>query len=302
MERINLAELLKDCIGMELDCAIFDDIVLSGVDDKDFPIQVKTKGGYVIRLTKYGTYSDVPEAKCLIFPKGKTTWEGFTPPCQFKDGDILSYQCAGLRNRTIYIYRDHPTMNTSYYVALGGDLDFMVNHKDGYNTSTRLATEEEKEKLFQAIKDKGYRWNPEIKTLEKLVTIFKVGDEIKLKDAYAKKYDDFNIREVTDILDSYYILDDENTMPLANQYLYELVSTSTKFDIDTLVPFESKVLVRNDENQFWIPAFWGTQRVDGYTTTFGWCKYCIPYEGNEHLLETNDDCDEYFKTWKKLGN
>lgn len=27
-------------------------------------------------------------------------------------------------------------------------------------------------------------------------------------------------------------------------------------------------------------------------------KYCIPFEGNEHLLGTTDDCDEYFKNWE----
>ena len=24
---------------------------------------------------------------------------------------------------------------------------------------------------------------------------------------------------------------------------------------------------------------------------------CIPYKGNEYLLGTTDDCDEYFKIW-----
>ena len=41
-------------------------------------------------------------------------------------------------------------------IALNGDAD------------TYLATEEEKEKLLQAIKDNGYKWNAETKTLEKL--------------------------------------------------------------------------------------------------------------------------------------
>jgi hypothetical protein len=73
---------------------------------------------------------------------------------------------------------------------------------------------------------------------------------------------------------------------------------SKKFDIGSLIPFESKVLVRNDKFQKWIPAFWGYKRDDGYATTFGWSKYCVPFAGNEHLLRTSDDCDEYFKTWK----
>ena len=52
-------------------------------------------------------------------------------------------------------------------------------HNDGYFEdgsilyfdidSTKPATEEEKQKLFKAIKDNGYKWNSETKTLEKLI-------------------------------------------------------------------------------------------------------------------------------------
>lgn len=46
----------------------------------------------------------------------------------------------------------------------------------------RFATEEEKLKLFQAIKDNGYKWNETTKTLEKLILPkFKVGDTIQSK-------------------------------------------------------------------------------------------------------------------------
>ena len=40
-------------------------------------------------LTKYGQYTDDDFAKCVIFPKGETTWEGFVPPHKFKVGDKL---------------------------------------------------------------------------------------------------------------------------------------------------------------------------------------------------------------------
>lgn len=36
-----------------------------------------------------GQYSDEEDYKCVIYPKGKTTWKGFKPPCKFKDGDVL---------------------------------------------------------------------------------------------------------------------------------------------------------------------------------------------------------------------
>ena len=94
MEKINIAELLKDCPrGMELDCLLYDNVTFISVDDEEhtiFPIKVRRSDGCKITLTKYGQYAHMDDAKCIIFPKGKTTWEGFVPPCEFKDGDIVA--------------------------------------------------------------------------------------------------------------------------------------------------------------------------------------------------------------------
>lgn len=196
MEKIDVAELLKDCPkGMELDCALYDDVTLSEVSDNrdnKFPIKIAIGANRYRHLTKTGGNDIIPESKCVIYPKGKTTWEGFVPPCKFKDGDVLSYQCGGLKNRTIYIYRYHKILNTTYYVALSGDTDstFRVNYigrcaLNGYNGTVRPATEEEKERLFKAIKENGYKWNTETKTLEKLVEPeFNVGDWIIRNNKY----------------------------------------------------------------------------------------------------------------------
>ena len=34
-----------------------------------------------------------------------------------------------------------------------------------------------------------------------------------------------------------------------------------------------------------------------YKLVGGAARYCIPYEGNEHLLGNTDDCDDFYKTW-----
>lgn len=87
MEKLNLVEILKDCPqGMELDCTICDNpVILEGVigDNNPYPIRVKSKGFHHV-LTRYGSIYDYEDAKCVIFPKGKTTWEGFVPPCKSK--------------------------------------------------------------------------------------------------------------------------------------------------------------------------------------------------------------------------
>lgn len=91
--RINIAELLRKCPeGMELDCVLFDDVVFDEIDDDEecnCPIVIKTKEGETWNLTSTGCWDDSPSAKCVIFPKGKTTWEGFVPPFKFKVGDRI---------------------------------------------------------------------------------------------------------------------------------------------------------------------------------------------------------------------
>lgn len=72
-----------------------------------------------------------------------------------------------------------------------------------------------------------------------------------------------------------------------------------KFDISTLKPFESRVLVRSDKSVIWKPAIYGIYKDSLYWMVGGsaWIQ-CIPYEGNEHLIGTTNDCDEFYKTWE----
>ena len=81
----------------------------------------------------------------------------------------------------------------------------------------------------------------------------------------------------------------------------ELTPIPNKFDINTLKPFKSEVLVRDSVEEIWKPYFFGCLYDSNdcpYMVVGGirW-KYCIPYEGNEHLLSTTDDCDDFYKTW-----
>ncbi len=383
MKKINIAELLKDCPkGMELNCTMFEDVKFIDVDEADKPICIRTGDIYRF-LTKFGTWTFDENAKCVIFPKGKTTWEEFHKP--FKPGDIVITD----NNEHAFIYsgendnywecycgvycgtRDicvnsHVWSDKRHNIRLATEEEkeklFQVIKDNGYewNTETkvlkklskpefkdgdvvyvksinqneyiiilkeisndyvykhvslvykflsldkcpvccsdeieiiRLATKEEKQKLFDAIKAKGYYWNTDIKTLKKLPKpIFKVGDTIKHKT---------HIRQgnvVTEIKDTHYILDDELALPFINQDDYELVLN--KFDISSLKPFD-RVLVRDNDKNRWNISFY--ERYDATNTIypyrilgdFGY-KYCIPYEGNEHLTGQVKDCNPYYKTW-----
>ena len=302
MGKINIAELLKDCPkGMELDCTIWDSEAKAFLkrvlnDDFAYPIEVTVKYNNTEctkSFTKYGAFNDLSYCKCVIFPKGKTTWEGFVPPCQFKDGDIVA------TNSELQVFiLQRAQSNTKGYCYIGYDFEFNDFFHAGVWEFDRLATEEEKQKLFDAIKANGYRWNPETKTLEKLPK-FKVGDVIV--NIHRKHlHCDGASGKISQITDDKYIFTDGSYISISNQDDWELVPN--KFDITTLKPFD-KVFVRDNNTQEWVISFFS--HCNGLETykysCINGCGYaqCVPYEENKHLLGTTNDCDDFYKTWEK---
>ena len=293
MEKINVAELIKDCPkGMELDCTIFDgNVTLDYIDlEKSFPINIRLSNGHLEYLTKTGGFTHEALAKCVIFPKGKNTWEGFNRP--FKDGDVIYNK--GINALAIFYKQTDDCTVSHCFLNTLGELKICHHHSKDLS-DWKFATEEEKPRLFQAIKDNGYRWNYETKTLEKLVEPkFKVGDKVKHK-THIRQVD-----VVTEIKDTYYILNDESALSFTFQDDYELVPN--KFDFNTLVPFDSRVLVRHTKDNKWCASFFSHIDEDFHshcykfiTTSGKSYPYCIPYEGNQHLLGKVDDCDEFYK-------
>ena len=450
--RINVAELLKDCpLGIELNCTMYNNVTFRYILTRScYPIQIQTPEG-TMQLSKYGCMSLNKDAKCVIFPKGKTTWEGFVPPCEFKDGDIVATDNGNWIGITTG-GNTHSPIPTYCVIKQNGKFEAYFDRKNKWCFS-RLATEEEKAKLLQAIKDNGYHWNTETKTLEKLVepqfnvgdwiirnnkytgipvkviefngyyscelngevvnltrndvhnnfhlwtiqdakdgdvlfhsdsasngififkeilqcgTIekvvchcdydsedgfclgenhtccwtdskilypatkkrcdllfkkikeagykwntetktldklpkFKVGDKIKRKgDTRLTTIKDIRdncyIITIPDYFDNAYITD---TLLFSNQNEYELVTN--KFDITTLQPFESRVLIRDHKGAKWRPAIWGCYDNEKHIpypyVVVGGLAFarCIPYEGNEYLCGTTDDCNDFYKTWE----
>lgn len=221
--KINVAELLKDCPkGMELDCTICNNVVtLEGVDTVGYyPIRITSKDGFNHVLTHEGCIYKREDAKCVIFPKGKTTWEGFTSPCEFKEGDVVVSVFDD-----IHLLRTEDSSYCAYRVHWT-ELSKLDNTITTGVKVARLATEEEKQKLFDAIKAKGYKWNKKTKTLEKLVEPkFKVGDRIIKRDSIANSW------IVSSVSSEYYGLklpspnggEGIGVLPISEQDEYELV-------------------------------------------------------------------------------
>lgn len=303
---INIAELLKDCpTGMELDCTMFDDgvkVIFDGVSSEPIGIKILAINGTnrtSHTLTKYGRWTPIKYTKCVIFPKGKTIWEGFVPPCKFKDGDVISnslgtciFKGEGVIEGTVNFY-----CGLSYGTFCVKDEKSNQASHYGNIVEYRLATEKEKDKFFKAIEENGYRWDTETKTLVNLFKPkFKVGDYVTKKGGITVPV------LITGVGNEHYYSYTEKSVggfSIKEQDDWELVPK--KFDINTLVPFESRVLVRMDSGNLWKPAIFGC-RLEGmyspyYTLDGSSWGHCIPYEGNEHLIGTREDCVDFYKNW-----
>lgn len=404
---INIVEILKDCPkGTKLyspicgNCKllkIYNGLGLDVINDADEVFNFSYDGRYNLN------------GECLLFPsKDNRDWNTFRP---FKDGDIIAKD----EFIVIFSHSKHSEVKileqiVYYHCYLRGSSHFKST-KDcgvGYISDFRFATDEEKQKLFDAIKTNGYKWNAETKTLEKLIVPkFKAGDKIKeinerfpstrtiynyvegigysttihdwvriedqdnweLVPTYKFKVGDkivnknnltecwyvqgintycnsdyycivtkgevanlhfkdqdnwelvpvpkFKVGDIVEtkrnklfdykiikITDTHYTLKSipgENTYDIliCEDENWKLVPN--KFDISNLKAYD-KVLVRDSNDEAWVNAFFGfCDNVTYKTCIFvtgneNWCQ-CIPYEGNEHLLGTNNDCDEYYKNW-----
>lgn len=87
---------------------------------------------------------------------------------EFKDGDIVVYKCEiDDVPSTIFIFRgiDQHTPYYSYYASLDSDgyLSYKLGEFGIYNRELRLATEEEKQQLFDALEKEGKAWDAEKK-------------------------------------------------------------------------------------------------------------------------------------------
>lgn len=137
---------------------------------------------------------------------------------------------------------------------------------------------------------------------DKLIYLFKAEDNEKY---YGHAFLDGNIAIVNE--DSYCQKDFSTARPSTEeekQQLFEALAKKGKawdaekkevVDIKKELQFKpfEKVLVRDSYDDMWRASFFSHIKEDDgryVTTCFTW-KFCIPYEGNEHLLGTTKDVE-----------
>ena len=171
-ENLNLVEILKDCPkGIKLYSTIFGDVKFNHVENDTYPIVLDVREGFTFRLLQDGRYINDFNGECTLFPsKEQRDWSKFNPKknglvstCEFKDGDIVAIN-SGLQ--VFILQRPKSDLQGNCHIGYDFETKEFFFSRERFD---RLATEEEKQKLFDTIKKSGYKWNAETKILEKLI-------------------------------------------------------------------------------------------------------------------------------------
>ena len=202
-ENLNLVEILKDCPkGTKLYSTIFGEVEFDHINaHTNYPIVIRLKDrkGYE-SLTSEGKMFAEYDGECVLFPsREERDWSKFKPKqyrlapiSEFKDGDILATN-SGLQ--VFILAREKNDEEGSCYVGYSSGLNNIFF--GGEFKFARFATEEEKHKLFDAIKkESGYKWNAETKSLEKLV-------EPKFDPKTLKPFDKVLVYDIYDICEGW---------------------------------------------------------------------------------------------------
>ena len=108
---------------------------------------------------------------------------------KFKDGDILVGVEKNHRHNAFIFKRTDDTGRHSYYVGLDAGNQLSICENSDYRWcggELSYATEEEKQQLFDAMKEKGLQWNAEEKRVKKIRWRAKYGEKYFTTSIYGQ--------------------------------------------------------------------------------------------------------------------
>ena len=236
-----------------------------------------------------------------------------------KDGDMLSFYTEYRGNKMFqvgiikkYVGKRGGCSNTfKMYVGVNWDNNLQIGKYMGCSLNIECsdihpATKEQRDFLFKKLKESGYKWNTETKTLEKLVEPkFKVGDKIvNLPMKYMGG--SWTQGTISKITDDKYIFTDGSYTSISSQDSWKLVhDKKSKFDPKTLQPYDKVLIRRGNENfNVWFPDFVSDPPNNDNNKTLCMCvgddiAMVIPYnDDTKHLISTTDEAPEYYRYWE----
>ena len=326
-QKLNIAEILKDKPrGTKLYSMIHGKCSFEAVTDEIFKINFCTsKFGLTqsgeCTLIKFGNMYDGGE--CIIFPsKEMRDWSKFS----WKKGDVLISNDGGTEVIFDKWYDDTYTSFYCKHYLNSEDKNKIVYYEEFLCTTARYSLEDKNavQTYIKTIEERlGGKLNCETLEIEKAQPKFKDGDILSCdEDSYTRHttlilHKDENITEsivslvrhrklirINAPIDSFLL---SRLYPAREDEKKELFDALAKegktwdaekkqiVDIKKehqFKPFE-KVLVRDSYDDMWRASFFSHIKEDDgrYVTTCLTWRFCVPYEGNEHLLGTTNNVE-----------
>lgn len=318
--KINVAEILKDKPqGIRLYSPIFGECVFCFVREETEDICVKKHNGEKAYFNSEGLYNALGEV--MLFPsKELRDWLKFT----WKKGDVLQHSEYPL---TVILESFEDDTYTSFKCKYCFDFEsaskwLVSNSQCSTKHFYKVSEEEAKEFIRKVELNYNGKLNLETLEIETAQTEFKDGDIITImphigdkliylfKSEDDEKYYGHAFLDVKNIAivneDSYCHKDFCTARPSTEeekQQLFDALAedgkawdAENKMVVDlkpkwTPKPFD-KVLVRDSKSDKWRANLFGYIGEDRYNCCVytNWV-YCIPYEGNEHLLGTTKNVE-----------
>lgn len=255
---------------------------------------------------------------------------------EFKDGDIAFADYGNRQN--VFIVSDKTALSEGCNSFISLDLNSLTLSM-GYRTTffkkdlceLRLATEAEKQQLFDALAKEGKRWDSEKKQIVDLKPAFEVGrfyvfneddedgeltiigkligkNESEDTLTFGDQYEIENQKFVTDQTFDLCISVQKELREATEGEILMLQKARTLWEKEKKAkeqpPFKpfDKVLVRCGKKFKWLPAFFVRDRGESFTNRYNVLPihsgkpadftHCIPFEGHENIAFTRYDIED----------
>lgn len=321
--KINIAKILMDKPqGTKLYSSACGKCELKEADDKSFKVSFySSKFGFMNggegTFDKNGNLYD--DGECIIFPsKEMRNWYKF----DWKKGDVL----VGVGQRVIFekfIDENYTKFQGKYSLSIYEDRTLVGDRSYYTSNFSKINDSGNVENYFEDLEEKlDGKLNRQTLEVEKTQPEFKDGDivalvvrkcthiaifqsrqeayigfhavlcqndELLLEEPFREDVGDIELRLATDSEKQQLFAALEKEGKRWDAEKKQIVDLKPKIE---LKPFD-KVLVRNDKEDQWSANIFSYQVRDMYHC-LGECywRYCIPYEGNEHLLGTTNNVED----------
>lgn len=259
----------------------------------------------------------------------RETLEIEKPQPEFKDGDIVALVVRKCTH--IAIFQSRQEAYIGFHAVLCQNDELLLEEpfrEDVGDIELRLATDSEKQQLFDALAKEGKAWDSEKKQIVDLKPAFELGklyvfdeeDEdgkvTVIGKLIGKEEGELTIGNQYEIENENFVTNEtfflnislhkelreatENEVELFNKHCAIWEKEKQAKEQPAFKPFD-KVLVRCNKKYKWLPAFFVRDRGDEYAWRYKvLCihsgkpadfAYCIPFEGHENIACTNYDIE-----------